>query len=99
MPPNIEGYTTRKRKGTRKVDPKIDLLSRKQKILKILDDLKHQPSLVFARSARDKAYRVRTINALFVIAGPKLWEQVSWAKPDLFIEWVDNLINDTPYRA
>ena len=98
MPPTIEGYTTRKRKGTR-TSAEIDLLSRKQRILKILDDLKHQPSLVFARSARDKAYRVRTINALFVIAGPKLWEQVSWARPELFIEWVDNLINDTPYRA
>ena len=80
-------------------DHATDQRERKRRVLDIVSSLTHEPRLRRPLTGRDWHHRRRAINALFVIAGRELWEDVSWAKPDLFIEWVDNLKHRGPRHA
>lgn len=80
-------------------DHATDLRDRKRRVLDIVTSLKHEPPLRRPLTGRDWHHGKRAINALFVIAGSELWEDVSWAKPDLFIEWVNNLKRTGPHHA
>ena len=67
------------------------LSERKRRVLSIISKLKHRPDLRRPQSRRQRLNRKDALNALFVIAGPDLWKELSWVKPELFIEWVDDL--------
>ena len=76
-----------------------DIRERKRRVLQIIGSLQHNPELRTPLSRRANAKRERAVNALFVIAGPDLWEELSWVKPELFIEWVDNLKHYTQQQG